>query len=67
MNASVRIMNPLRFSTDRFRVLAPAAGERTPLHEDGGPDTRTVVKSKVMDIEYQRERLLHQIAPEAII
>ena len=51
---------------DRFGVVAPAAGKRAPLKEDGGSDTRSVVKGKSMYIEYERERLLHQIAPVAI-
>jgi hypothetical protein len=34
-------------------VVTPPAGERASLHEDGGPDAWTVVKTVSLDQKYQ--------------
>jgi hypothetical protein len=46
--------------------MTPGAGQGTPFHENGGPDTRSVVKGESMYVEYEGELFLHSKAPAAI-
>jgi hypothetical protein len=37
-----------------FGIMAPPAGERTPLEKDGGADSRPILRGKPHDIENHR-------------
>jgi len=41
-----------------FGIATPFARQRAPLHKDQGPDTRSVVKGKPLDVKYPPRNLL---------
>jgi hypothetical protein len=52
-DAKFRMIDDFRFKADGFRIMAPQALERTAFHENGRPDSRTVVDRKMLYIGNQ--------------
>ena len=60
-NTQGSLEQQLRIGTDRFRIMAPGAAQRTPLEKDGRPDPRTVMGTQVLDTEDSRN--FHRFTP----
>ena len=52
LDAAGRVDQQLRARAHSLRVVAPAARERAPLQEDGGPDSMSVVRREPLEVEH---------------
>lgn len=59
--ASITEIGDLGIHFLRFGIMAPYASQRTPLEEDGGANTGTIVYRIVMNIEYDASYLVHSM------
>jgi hypothetical protein len=65
-DAPVRVVHELGPGLSTFRVMAPEAGHRAALQENGRPDSRSVVYREPLNVEYDAG-FRHAVAPSMAV